>query len=99
MTPYCAVFTSVVKTETNTECVYCIYVWSVMQSVLAGGGKVERTDWFMRYASCCSKTEANVDVLVQYWWYLSQAMAAMKWMLERAVTKPWKPCVWHPSEP
>lgn len=30
-------------------------------------------------------------LLVQYWWYLSQAMAATKWMLARAVTKPWKP--------
>lgn len=33
----------------------------------------------------------DVDLLVQYWWYLSQAMAAMKWMLARAVMKPWKP--------
>lgn len=36
-------------------------------------------------------TRAGGDLLVQYWWYLSQAMAAMKWMLARAVMKPWKP--------
>lgn len=33
----------------------------------------------------------RVILLVQYWWYLSQAMAATKWMLARAVVKPWKP--------
>lgn len=41
----------------------------------------------------------TVDSLVQYWWYLSQATAPRKLIAARIEIIPWKPCIWHPSDP